>query len=434
MELFNYLLHCNKFYLIIENSLKNYEEILFVSFQRYTESNHSYISLQLFLILSFLSNKIEIWKKRLRIILFDSQFFILLAHIIEKSTDRKCINNAIYSLTQIFKFEIETEFSQTSLIIDSITSGFLTLNYNEKEIEKNKYLEFIKQISEQSQTIIELKKQIEINDFEIKEIKDKSEEALIIKNESINKFDEFNLIINSKDEIIEQLKLQLIEKEKEINIYKENINQIKEENRKNQEIATISTEKAKFLKNLLKNNEELQKNYIQSEKDKISFEEKNKELILIFNEQKKIINENEEEINELKIKLKNLKNEFSTKSNDFQNQEHIRKQYEMEINQLKEKIEILEKEKLNEIEKSNLLKTKLKEVIIELENMSNIEIDLKKKIDNLLNKNLELNEIINQFNIKEKDFNLLITFLHKITDNNNISTEKLISWLDNNNE
>jgi hypothetical protein len=126
-------------------AIKDNEELLFLSFQRHIEHNHSYVCLNFFLFIHALSGFFKHWIPRLRGLVLDSQFSALIAHILGSSGNRSAIQDCMTALRIMTEGIAAKNIDIDSVLTDVLISGFYAVNRERLE-ENDKRTQRIKSI------------------------------------------------------------------------------------------------------------------------------------------------------------------------------------------------------------------------------------------------------------------------------------------------
>ena len=414
----------------IEDVLIQGEETLFVAFQRHIESSEPYVSLLLFLFLSVAAKHIESWKKRIRLAIIDSQFSALLAHIIESSTDRKALVDAISALSEITQFEFGEKLCDHSVIFDSIISGFMTINLRSKE-ERKKFEENVESRVIKVQQIADgMKAQIECDELEIQTLYNKQDELERENEEMRQKIAQLEEDAKGSNSKIEELTATKNDQATKIEALTIKVSNLTKENDTNKNIIDQQKNKIQDLNNLVEDYKAKEPGILKTERANAAYEVKVQELNQNVSNQQEKIQEQAKQIEQLKLKLKDVKQEFAAKSEDFHNREIEREKTQIEINELKTQLAQSEESKKNAHDKVHLIKEKLRETIKVLEEMQQRDIDNRREIEDLERKNNELAGQLNTILAEKKQFELIAQFVHRITDETPIPPDQLMTMLD----
>lgn len=427
LTVLNYLVASQHCFDQIYNFLEATEEDIFVSFQRNVESNRAYASLNMFLFIATAGQRIPGWTKRLRILVIESQFGALLAHVIEKSTNRRSISNAIRAISIITNFANEADFTNRELLFDSVVSGFAVVNsqYTKQESEENTKMNL--QIMKQEDKVIELKGHIEMNALEMESMMINVSKAESRKEEAEKQLAEYKVIYDSRESELANLNDLNNQQLNEINELKEENDNLKKQ---------IETQQNEFNQQLMTNKK------IQEELDKLSkVEEERIQLIKQNAELEQKLQSQAEKMKQLqelqtqtntqaesyKGKLKDLKNSYNEQIQLSQNCLKEKEKIEIEYKNLQEKHDITEKERENDREKYNLLKGKLKEAQGTVEELHHSEIDLQTQVSSYIQKIDDLNHHLDMLNAEKKQWELVVQFVHRVTDENQVPSDQLMS-------
>lgn len=414
----------------VKSTLEKYEEQIFVAFQRQIESSEPYVSLIFFLFISFTSYHIDSWRKRLRLVIIDSQFSALLAHVIENMTDRKALLDAVTALSQISKLEIGDKTADSSVLFDSIISGFMTINLRSKEEKKKVEMSVDGKVEEVNKATESLKARIECHELEIQSLYTKNEDLQSENDEMKQKIEELEKELkNSKEE---NEKLNQTNADLQSKLDKE-LAKTQDLTTENLQLKASNSQQKQKIDELTKSVEEYKQqiqNHVKTERENAAYEVKVGELqgkidmITKKNNELTVSNES------LKNKLKDLKAEFATKSDDFHNIDVEREKASIEINNLKVELRQSEDARKNIHDKSRLLKEKLRETIKVLEEMHQVQVENRREIADLERRNAELMAALTNMEADKKQFELITQFVHRITDESPIPPEQLLTMLD----
>lgn len=414
----------------IKTVLEKFEESIFVAFQRQIESSEPFISLTLFLFISRCSDLIDSWKKRLRLVIIDSQFSALLAHVVENVTDRKALLDAITALSHISKLEIGDRTADSSVLFDSIISGFMTINLKTKEDRKKVEESVDGRVEAANKASESLKARIECDELEIQSLYSKTDnlqseneemsEKIKQLEERIKELESENSELNSSNESRQKT---IDDQGKKINDMNSVILELKAQN--NQQKVKIDE-----LTKIVEEQKQQIAGHLKTERENAAYEVKVGELQgkidMLTKQNNELIVSNES----LKNKLKDLKNEFATKSDDFHNIDVEREKASIEINNLKVELRQSEDARRHIHDKSRLLKKKLRETIKVLEEMHQTQVENRREISDLERRNAELMAALTNMEADKKQFELITQFVHRITDESPIPPAQLLTMLD----
>ena len=417
----------------VKEIIKENSDVLFVSFQRHIEASNSYLSLVIFLFLSIASQKLGDyleWKAKIRITLIDSQFSALLAHVLEKTTDRLCLVDAISALAQVTKYEIDDKICDHSVIFDSMISGFMAIN--SKNIEKDKiFQEQVTYISEKyKRENDELKAQIEFCRMEMSSLCQKADFLTLENNNYRVQVADLELKLKTISDNCTELNEIRETNSKQIEELKDEVLRLKEENGSLENKLKIQNEKIDVLteaNNTLKIKED---QLLQTERKNSAYEVEVRDMNQNMIQLQGLLDE-QVRVNEgLKTKIRDLKNEYQTKSADFQNMDNERKSKQAEIRALYLKIEEADQARIQEKEKLRYVKGKLRETVQLLDDMQVQDYENKRTIDDLHKRIDNLVEVNERLLTEKKQYELITQFVHRVTDESPISSEQLLSMLD----
>jgi len=104
------------------------EEIMFVALQRNIESYRSFAALPMFLLLASSAQKTRGWDQRLKLMVPDTQLGALVAHVLEKATDRRAICDGVRVMSITTVYSMYPASPQKDVLFDSVVDGFAVVN------------------------------------------------------------------------------------------------------------------------------------------------------------------------------------------------------------------------------------------------------------------------------------------------------------------
>ena len=108
--------------------LKEYQQKLFLDFQRQVESNNSYLAVQYFLFLFEVSHFIEEWHHMLARIVLDSQLPVLVIHVINESTNKYAIEDGLTAMQIITGGMKDDTAPERNVLFNTIIEGHMISN------------------------------------------------------------------------------------------------------------------------------------------------------------------------------------------------------------------------------------------------------------------------------------------------------------------
>ena len=250
------------------------EENVFVAFQRSIESNRSYASLQFFLFLADVSRSLIEWNKRLRLIVIDSQFGALLAHVLEKSTDRKTLCDGIRAVAIISNFSQESNITDGELLFDCIVSGFAVVNaQNQKDAKIFKSVT-TDQIAKNEEDIFVLKSQVEVKEIEFQSMKTKAENAINKCQQQESKINEMSSHINDLESKLESVCNKLDNKQKEFDDLSNKYNFLQKEKEDQKNTLDKNADQINSMNEQIKKYVEIEKEKSRIDRNNAQYEEK----------------------------------------------------------------------------------------------------------------------------------------------------------------
>lgn len=139
--------------------LQEFEEQIFLDFQRQCELNNSYISLHYFLLIFEVSELLPHWKTKLSEIVGQTQFPALLVHVLSESRNRVAIGSAVraqHIIASNLEKDIESSFSP---FFEALVSGIMVINMQKYDNKRKKTTEMLNVISSLHKRIGELEKE-----------------------------------------------------------------------------------------------------------------------------------------------------------------------------------------------------------------------------------------------------------------------------------
>lgn len=411
-------------------TLLTYEEQLFIGLQRSIEMNNGFASINLYLFISQCAQNIKTWERRLQLIITDSQFGALLAHVLEHSTDRHSILDAVQTIVQISNSRHLSQFTSSSILFDSVISGFVVINAHSNKILKENQEQNFSIIKKQKDEISSLNGQIETNELEIHSL---NEQLNACKSSSSDLEKQYNTALSNiteKQSEIDLLKKENNERQKEIEMLKAQLNkanqvidslnmkieiQSHDNNNLNQQIQKYCV--------IEKTKENIEKEKLKLECDK---ETSTKELQSL---QSKI--DNFKSLNDsLKGKVHDLKTTNEALKIRMDDLSHDKDKITLNLKQCQESLS--EKVQMIEIyqRKYKDLKAKLKQLKQAYDAIRIREVELTNSNDILSQSEKDLKKKLNDLEKQKKEWELLLEFMHRITDDDRPPTEQIANLID----
>lgn len=403
------------------------EENVFVAFQRSIESNRSYASLQFFLFLADISRSLIEWNKRLRLIVIDSQFGALLAHVLEKSTDRQTICDGIRAVAIISNFSEESNITDGELLFDCIVSGFAVVNLQNQKDARIFKAATTDQIAKNEEDIFALKSQVEVKEVEFQSMKNAADNAINKCQQQENKMTEMASQISELKAKLENVQENLNKKQKEFDDLSNNYNILQKENAEQKNVLNMNSTQIISLNENIKKYTEIEKEKSRIDRDNAQYEQKVanfQQTIDQLNEKIKSLNDS---IANYKNKFKENKAQLADQLAALQKSESEREKINLQMIAMKEKMDSYDQAHDSEKEKYNLLKTKVRELSKTVESLRSQSNDLRVQLDAEEQKNNELNGQLTILLTERKQWELVTQFVHRITDENPVPSEQLIT-------
>ena len=130
---------------------------------------------------------------------------------------------------------------------------------------------------------------------------------------------------------------------------------------------------------------------------------------------------------EIKNKFKENKAQLADQLAALQKSESEREKINLQMIAMKEKMDSYDQAHDSEKEKYNLLKTKVRELSKTVESLRSQSNDLRVQLDAEEQKNNELNGQLTILLTERKQWELVTQFVHRITDENPVPSEQLIT-------
>ncbi|OHT02463.1 hypothetical protein TRFO_30408 [Tritrichomonas foetus] len=411
----------------IKNVLNINEENVFVAFQRSIESNRSFTSLEFFLFLADVAKSFPDWGKRLRLIVIDTQFGALLAHILEKSTDRQTICDGIRAISLISNFSQESNINDGELLFVCIVSGFAVVNLQNKKDARIYKATTSDQLAKHEEDIFSLRNELEINQLELQSMKTQSEAANKRCKEAEMQANELSTRNIELENELAKLKEELSNKQK---AFDDLTNQ---HNALNNDFAHQKINREKDTEKIKEMNLQIQK-YIELEKEKSQIDRDNAKYETTIDSMQSTIDQLNSKITELtnginnyKNKMKESKNQLSAQNAAIQKCEAEKEKMTIQLNNLLEKSNNFDKIHDSEKEKYALQKTKVRELTKTIESLRGQSNDLRSQLDAAEQKITELTQQITVLITERKQWELVTQFVHRITDENPVPSEQLMT-------
>ena len=403
------------------------EENIFVSFQRNIEANRPFASLGLFLFLAICAKHLENWGKRLRLIVIDTQFGALIAYVVERSTDRRTISDAIRAISIISTYSIESDISEKELLFDNVVSGFAVVNSQTKKDEFVSNTATAAHIAKKDDEISELYGQIEIHEMELKtselrvqsaeEAKQNAEERMT---SALNKLKEC-------EDHVASLEATVKDQSKQLNETKAKNDQL--EQKCASQTATIEQLNAQIqqLTSQLKNLEEKDALRIKAERENAQLDAKLQTVTQKFDTMKQQLDKQTARADDYKSKVKKLKDMLNAQATSVQRTSNEKEKQDIQMQGLRQQMQEAQRARDAEREKYQILKNKLRETQQTVEHLRQQEVELRSDLVAADQKNKEQEEQIAELLAAQQQFELVTQFIHRITDETPIPSEQLMA-------
>ena len=125
--------------------LKEYQEKLFLDFQRQVQNNNAFLSVQMFLFMFDVSHFIGDWHQSLARVVLDSQFPALIVHVMNESMNRQALEDALIAMQIVTGGLKDDTTPQRNVLFDTIVEGHLFSNKHSHDVsdKANSQLEMI---------------------------------------------------------------------------------------------------------------------------------------------------------------------------------------------------------------------------------------------------------------------------------------------------
>lgn len=403
------------------------EESIFVSFQRNIESNRVFASLGLFLFIAVCAKQLEGWGKRLRLIVIDTQFGALVAYVVEKSTDRRTISDAIRAISIISTYSMESDVSEKELLFDNVVSGFANVNSQTKKDEFMSNTATAAHIAKKDEEISELYGQIEIHEMELKTSELRVQNAEEAKQAAEEKMLDALNRLKKCEEQIASLESTLKEKSEKLAEITSRNDQL--EQKCASQAATIEQLNAQIqqLTAQVKNYEEKDSQRIKTERENVQLEQQVQGISQKCDSMKQQLDKQTTRAADYKAKVKKLKEMLDAQASSVQKSSTEKEKQSIQMQSLQQQIQESNRARDAEREKYQLMKTKLRETHQVIEKMRQQELELRNELAAADQKNKDQEEQIEELLAAQQQFELITQFIHRITDETPIPSEQLMA-------
>lgn len=174
--------------------LKKNENFLMTNFIRQIEEQNSVLALNIFLFLSQCSRILPHWEEKIKQIIIDSQFTMLLVSVLTSAQKRRPLRDGVLAIQYITSY-------QQNAFFELCVSGFLRYNceMNDQKIKQDKEIQLEK--DQAQKTIHELETQEQMLSSELSTLKMKFEQDIHNESEKENKIYDSIIDQNSSYEI-----------------------------------------------------------------------------------------------------------------------------------------------------------------------------------------------------------------------------------------
>jgi len=416
----------------ISLELQNNEDALFLDFQRAIESNLSFISIQYFLLFFDSLCIVPQWKDRISDLVLDSQFPMLVVHVLNESRNRLSIKDALrahYVFTNSLEKDIDHGITSLN---DSIVSAFLLSNRKRYQSIKDRDIEMKelkkKYLVKKEEIINKMKsKQKEFNEWKMEY--DSSSKQMTSAYETKRKLSEENEILTKQRDQLIIADHKYMKKIKAMNTEMEKLKKqisVAEASKNDSSLISIS------YKSIVESINQIE-NEIQKHQEKnVALTEENKQLIKELDTEKKLCEQSKAQLQNIKKSYLEQKSIRKKKAEEIAKSEEEETQQMIVLQKLKEKTEKMEQKKALAQEKANELTKTVEVESLKIEKAkSELEYEKKTYEEKLAEYNI-LRSAKAEKNRKREQQDLIIKTIHKVTQDRLGKLEKIKEILETN--
>lgn len=136
----------------IINILQAQEENIFMQYMRRVQNNEAFASVNIFLLIYFISGVLPQWLVKLQKATLDSQFPSLVAFILTKSDNMKTVSDALL-VTNLLSSNFQVK-DESSIFFDEMTSGLVLIN-KRRQVEYDTMIDYFTQTRSKKDNIIQ---------------------------------------------------------------------------------------------------------------------------------------------------------------------------------------------------------------------------------------------------------------------------------------
>jgi hypothetical protein len=414
----------------VRGMLAENEEQIFVAFQRNIESNRSFASLCFFLFIEAAAGFIRDWKRRLRLVVIDTQFGALIAHVLQRATERGVLADAIRTLSLVSTPSGEFEASDQEVLFNSLVSGFAAINGQLKRESRGRKCCMAQQIARQEDELVELRASIEVQQLELRS--------------HIAKADLAERRCAELEALLEQERAQAREAQADVSSLREKVHEQGEtlvevtaardglavENEKQTVLLQEFKEVLVHLKEceqamLIKGNESQQ-----LERSHGELAEKVNSFKALAEELRAKIAEQAETIESYKRKVKGMRGVLKEEVVTSEGYQAVNERILIELEMLKKQAGDNERRFQEDREVLENAKAKAREKQKTIDRLHELETELRKELLSAEQRNAELEKRLEEVETEQKRWELIVQFLHRITDGSPLPADELLSLFD----
>jgi hypothetical protein len=400
----------------IRELLESSEERLFVALQRNIEANRSFASLGIFWFIMSCTVHLTAWEHRMRLMIVDTQFSALLAHLLERSTNRTVLRDAIRALSVITTFSTEADSSDRDLLFDNLVSGFAAVNSHQKKEATAKGTCLTNNLSKHESDMTEMRGHLEIQELELQSAIRRAKVAEARVTELEAQFEELTQKVTSKESDLAALQAKFEGQSEELLQTIENRDTLKAENHTQALSLQQSKEIIQDLKQQQQRFFETDKRCLELERANGQLTERIKTMESSIEDCRTQMTQKEQIIESQRSKIKETKAALKERIDSIDDNRIVREKLTVEVEMLRQKIEDDDRRRDGEKEQMEAMRNKMREKQKTVDRYRDQETELRRELLEFEQRYEAMAKEVAELKASQKNWELIIQFLHRITD------------------
>jgi hypothetical protein len=400
----------------VRGLLESSEEKLFVAFQRNIEANESFASLGMFWFIMSCAAHLAAWKRRLGLVVVDTQFSALLAHLLERSTDRTVLRDTIQALSIIATFSSEADSSDRELLFDNLVSGFSVVNSHQKKETTAKGTCLTNKLSKHESEMTEMRGHLEIQELELQSALHRAKVAEQRVWELEGQLEELRQKVTSSGSDLAALQKKFEAQSEELRQANENRDRREAESHDQALSLRQSKEVIQDLKQQQERFFETDRRCQELERANGQLTERLKTMETSIEDYRTQVTQKEQAIENQRSKVKEVRAALKERIASVDDNRIVREKMTVELGALRQKIEDDERRRDGEKEQMEGMRNKVREKQKTIDRYRDQEGELRRELLESEQRYEAMSKEVAELKASQKNWELIIQFLHRITD------------------